>query len=567
MTGKDVEMTPQSSKAQPARTRYEHALEVVDTAAICLMRCVLAISGLLVLLTRPAPGRIGDWEKAVLLCYAAYSAALYYLAIRDKEAPPKKLTHWVDVAWYLALISLSGGTTSEFFLFFFFAILASSFQWGFNEGMRVTIASAVLSAAIGAAVLPTYEKWYGVLQPIYLVVLGYLIARWGDSEILLKKRLTLLRELNRLPNPRFGVEHAIGAILERLRSFYQADTCVIIMRKPDTTCLMHLADGNAAKPLLLSQSVPPEMSSILLALPSQCAAVYSARPRWSLRGGPGWQVHCTGFKHAELSVKYGEEAAQMLDTSSFVSVPVQRNSEGGRLFVTSNKYTFAGADMHFVRQLAAQLAPVIENMQLLDRIASEAAGDERQKISRDLHDSTIQPYVGLKIGLEAIRRKIAPDNPLAKEVDDLCQMTHQGIAELRRYVAGLKTSADAKHGDFLFREVWKQAERFRSFHGIDVEVNASPDEEINDRLAAEVIQIVNEGLSNIKRHTSSRRATVNLRRHEDRYIAQIINHGVQSGNTPRFMPRSISERAHHLGGRVDVQQWHDGTAVTVEIPL
>lgn len=560
-----TEMTSDSPKALPVRTRYEHALEAVDTPGICLMRCALALSGLFVLLTRPAQGQIGTWAYGVLFCYAAYSAALYYRATLHSDAMQSKVTHWVDVAWYLALVSLTGGTTSEFFLFFFFAILVSSFRWGFGEGMRVAIASALLSMAVGLAVLPNYEQWRGVLQPIYLVVLGYLIARWGESEILLKRRLMLLRELNRLPNPRFGVEQAIGTILERLRVFYEADTCFALMRKPDLSCLMHLADGNATKPLLLSQAVPQEMSRILLALPSQCAAVYSARPRWSFHHRASWHVHCTDAAHPEPSAKFGEQAANMLDTQSFVSVPLQRN-EGGRLYVTSNAQTFAASDMHFIRQLAAQLAPVIENIQLLDRIASEAAGDERQKISRDLHDSTIQPYVGLRIGLEALRRKVQAENPLAREIDDLCEMTQHGIGELRRYVADLKSPANQTQSDFLFREVWKQAERFKAFHGIEVEVNAAPDKDINDRLAAEVIQIVNEGLSNIKRHTTSRRATVNLRRHEDRYIAQIINHGVQS-NTHAFVPRSITERAQHLGGKVDIKQWQDGTAVTVEIPL
>jgi signal transduction histidine kinase len=566
VTPVEPHIEPNVTQAPRGRTRYEHALEAVDASGICLMRCALAISGLFVLLTRPALGRMGTWEYALLFCYSAYSAVLYYHASRHKDPLQSKATHWVDVAWYLALISLSGGTKSVFFLFFFFAILVSSFRWGFGEGMRVAVASAALSASVGFAVLPATEEWY-VLQPIYLVVLGYLIARWGESEILLKKRLTLLRELNRLSNPRFGVEQAIGTILERLRVFYDADTCLAIMRHSDVSWHMHLADGNAAKPLLLSQPVPQEMSRILLAVPQQCAAVYNASTRWSFNRRASWQVHCIDAAHPEPGAKLGEEAADMLDTRSFVSVPLQRNAGGGRLYVTSSRNTFMASDMHFIRQLAAQLAPVIENIQLLDRIASDAAGDERQKISRDLHDSTIQPYVGLKIGLQALRRKVHADNPIAKEIDDLCEMTQHGIGELRRYVADLRSPANNAEADFLFREVWKQAERFKTFHGIEVEVNASPNGEINDRLAAEVIQIVSEGLNNIKRHTASRRATVNLRRHEYRYITQIINHGPQSPSADAFVPRSISERAQHLGGKVDVQQWQDGTAVTVEIPL
>ncbi|MGH8729891.1 MAG: hypothetical protein ACREV9_17420, partial [Burkholderiales bacterium] len=392
------------AKSAVAPSRYELALEAVNPSGIALMRCILALSGLFILLVHlPETSRMARWTYASLFCYGVYSAALYYHATRRGEWAQSRVTHWLDVAWYLVLTGLSGGTKSLFFPFFFFAILVSSFRFGFSEGTKVTLASALLSSAIGFAVLTDTEQLQGLLQPIYLLVLGYLISRWGDSEILLKKRLALLRELNRLPNPRFGVDNAVGAILRRLRTFYTADACLAIIRVGESY-RMHLADEDETKPVLLSQPVPEEMSKVLLALPSQCAAVFNARRRWRLGRVARWQVHCTDADHSEPASKAGQEAANVLDTRSFVSVPLQRLSGDGRLYVTSGTRTFGQSDMHFIRQLAAQLAPVIENMQLLDRIASEAAGVERQKISRDLHDSTIQPYVGLKIGLEALRR-------------------------------------------------------------------------------------------------------------------------------------------------------------------
>src|SRR5678815_6129832 len=64
--------------------------------------------------------------------------------------------------------------------------------------------------------------------------------------------------------------------------------------------------------------------------------------------------------------------------------------------------------------------------------------DERQKISRDIHDSAIQPYIGLKLGLEALARKVPPDHPLYKDIARLVDMTSMEIAGLRRYVKGLK---------------------------------------------------------------------------------------------------------------------------------
>src|SRR5678809_1131489 len=64
--------------------------------------------------------------------------------------------------------------------------------------------------------------------------------------------------------------------------------------------------------------------------------------------------------------------------------------------------------------------------------------DERQKISRDIHDSAVQPYIGLKLALEALARKVPPDHPLYKDIARLVDMTSMEIAGLRRYVKGLK---------------------------------------------------------------------------------------------------------------------------------
>src|SRR4030095_15290804 len=100
--------------------------------------------------------------------------------------------------WYLLLVSLSSGTSSIFFFFFFFSIIVASFLWGFIEGLSVTIVAAVLCAAIGFAAAPSgtaFELNRLLLRPIYLVVLGYMIAYWGGFEIQLKRRLALLKEV------------------------------------------------------------------------------------------------------------------------------------------------------------------------------------------------------------------------------------------------------------------------------------------------------------------------------------------------------------------------------------
>jgi signal transduction histidine kinase len=235
----------------------------------------------------------------------------------------------------------------------------------------------------------------------------------------------------------------------------------------------------------------------------------------------------------------------------------------------SRKERFGPSDIPFLRHVVDQLMPVVETVRLLDSLASEAAGKERRRISLDLHDSTIQPYLGLKLGLESLSRKADPANPLAGELEELCRVTNESIAELRRYVCDLKMRPPGDSGSLL-EAAQHQANRFSGLYGMDVELNVSPpDLRLNDRLTAEVMQIVGESLSNIGRHTDSRRATINLSRRGQRFLAQVINHGGDP-DTPwqSFRPESITQRATQLGGIAEVSGQADGgTAVTVEIPL
>ena len=88
-----------------------------------------------------------------------------------------------------------------------------------------------------------------------------------------------------------------------------------------------------------------------------------------------------------------------------------------------------------------------------------------------------------------------------------------------------------------------------------------------DRLTAEVLQIVREGLSNICRHTSARRGAVLLRCSE-RFLLIEINNESCGKAPPTFLPRSISARAAALGGTASVRQGpHGSTVVCVEIPV
>ena len=227
---------------------------------------------------------------------------------------------------------------------------------------------------------------------------------------------------------------------------------------------------------------------------------------------------------------------------------------------------FTRADAQFLSQISAQVFPVIENIELLDRIASEAASEERKKIAHDLHDTVIQPYIGLQIGLHALRKKAFADNPLCDDLDRLKDMASQVVADLRHF-AGRFNSRSAQGESAFLDSLHRQAEQVRKFYGIEITVSIDGPFAISDRLAAEVHHVVSEGLSNIRKHTSARHGAIKLRCVEGWLNIHIENDG-DDVPAEAFTPRSISLRAAALGGRAKVLQTQGGrTAVHIEIPV
>src|SRR6185503_16220806 len=126
-----------------------------------------------------------------------------------------------------------------------------------------------------------------------------------------------------------------------------------------------------------------------------------------------------------------------------------------------------------LKQAIDHFIAIAENIRLVDQMASDAAEEERKRIARDIHDSIIQPYIGLQMGLVGVRRRLsAPPNDAdnsdetllkivndaAADTDRLIEMTADGISDLRGYVHVLRDAGDS--GDSLMSAVRRFALKF-----------------------------------------------------------------------------------------------------------
>ena len=548
-------------------------LERHGTEVLALLRVVLALGGLIAVQLEPSVGR---HATVTLLFYLLHACiALVHGAYRQ-DLLRARYWHWLDLAWCIALISVSGGK-AIFYFFILYPVGIAAFRRGSGEGLSVlatAIAGCLLIPVLQASGLTHPPQWRDIsLRCGLLLLFGLPLALGAGLEGLQRKRLALIGRLNHVPNARFGPAPLITATLQRLRDFYRAENCIAVMTGDDGPSL-YVADATEDLPSLLDE-YGPALLRRLLALPPGCTVISTAPRPWA---HPLSTTHRLGdINDADDGARGAALSAsralnETFATAVWCSVPLElRGVPLGRLYLLAPRDKVGPGDIRLLQQAMEQLMPLVETVELLDGWASGAAEMERRKISLDLHDSTIQPYLGLKLGLESLRRKLDAHNPLRADVDELCRMTTESLAELRSQVRGLG-SKPLPRSALLMEGARRQARLFGSFYGIEVTLNFLTPLNLNDRLSAEILQMIGEGLSNIGRHTRSRHATLNLSCRDQNFVVEIIDHAPEEQAPPcewrSFTPESLSRRARQIGGWLTVAARPEGgSLVRIDVPL
>lgn len=206
----------------------------------------------------------------------------------------------------------------------------------------------------------------------------------------------------------------------------------------------------------------------------------------------------------------------------------------------------------------------------------QAQEEERRRVARELHDSTVQALVALSNHLEALT---LDQEALPPAVNQRVRKM-QGIAsaaseETRRFCRDLRPPALDDLG--LLPCLEELAADFRREHGLAVAVQVrGPARRLAPEVELALYRIVQEALSNVRRHARAREASVHLRFFPDAVRVMVRDDG-QGCELPEHLAdltasgrlglAGIYERAHLLGGQAEIRSAPGrGTTVWVELP-
>jgi PAS domain S-box-containing protein len=230
---------------------------------------------------------------------------------------------------------------------------------------------------------------------------------------------------------------------------------------------------------------------------------------------------------------------------------------------------FLKKDLELLRLFAGQVAIAIRQAQLRRERQRSAVVQERERLSRELHDGAIQSLYAVTLGLATTAMRA--DDPSIRE--QLAGMIHQidsVILDLRNHIFELRSTVLlGRELDDALRRV---AHDFELRSG--VATRALMDDGVAEQLAGraqEIVQIVMEALSNVGRHSRARTCVVRLARESGRVMVRVEDDGV--GFDPRSTEnageglRNIRARVSRLDGECEVESAPDaGTRVKISLP-
>jgi signal transduction histidine kinase len=184
----------------------------------------------------------------------------------------------------------------------------------------------------------------------------------------------------------------------------------------------------------------------------------------------------------------------------------------GNLYLTEKDGGFDEEDEQLLLVLAAQAGAAIENALLSERLRSLAVQEERDRISRELHDGVIQSLFSIGMGLEAARPLIGADPDRADtRLSDAVDGIDNAIRELRNHIFHLRPRHAAELG--LSRGLAELAREFEvnALVRPRLDIDQGLEEIVPPALVPDLLQVVREALANAAKHADASTVTIEAR--------------------------------------------------------
>jgi signal transduction histidine kinase len=233
---------------------------------------------------------------------------------------------------------------------------------------------------------------------------------------------------------------------------------------------------------------------------------------------------------------------------------------------------FAADDLSILQILANQAAIALENDRLTFLLRDLAVLEERERISKELHDGVIQSIYSVGLNLQASLSLLSSQPGRGvQRIEDAIRELDNVVRDVRNYIFELRPRLMEERGlESAIRELVRELEVNTTAHAT-VKLASQVCDALEPQDQVHVIQVTREILSNISRHAQATHVRVVAEVRDGAFALDIEDDGV--GFNPGTVRRghgldNMTARVEALGGTLSITPGSEGgTLHAVRVPL
>lgn len=399
-----------------------------------------------------------------------------------------------------------------------------------DESLPFPLDTAVVVAAVG---LLSIGYWRFAIERVRA-----LDAVVNQRNAELEQRNAAARALHRVSvatTVLTDLDQVLGMVVDQARTLLAADVCLLVLTGPDGELALRASSGPAGV----------------------------VDPRGSGPGSDALRFIPPEFSHVQLAA------------------PLRRGGRTiGQLFVGCREARgFSVDDVETLSSFANQAAIALENARLQERLRELAVVAERERIAREMHDGLAQVlgYVNTKSQAVETLLEGGRIEDARTQLAELSAAARSVYVDIREAILGLRSPILPGVG--LVGAIEEYVRRFANASKLAVTVEATAAARqvgLPSEVEAQVFRIVQEALTNVRKHAAARRALLGVRVEHGDLILTIDDDGRGfdtaqdvSADWPQFGLVTLRERAASIGGSLAWERpsGADGTRVRLNVPV
>ena len=492
---------------------------------IAFARVLVSAIALLAIWADPTePARYASLIYVIAASYASASIAALVRLRRRNTLPHREaiLGHGIDVTVAAALTLFTDGPNSPFFTFFIYALLSAAYRWGMFETLLTAAASAVLMLVEAMLVNGynlglTFGQVEGefdinrlIMRLFYLWTIGICVGYLGETAHQRRLEAAGIASLGREAWLNAGNGLLKSVLCPVMRLFGSTRAVIALKGHAGKVAVWRSELAPDSKDLATTRSFEDSRTSMHLF--DSSAEAWHAIVRFDNSIDV---VMLDAQRHRIRSATPTDAIRSFMESvkcRSAISVPVLfRDSVIGRAFLLEPGIPLFEREsaVRLGQRIASEIAPAAHNVFRLRRLRSRAEAGERARIARELHDGSLQSIAAAELRIEVVRRKIARSAP--EEADELSYVQDVLTAEIRS-LRGLTRRMQAAFSapNELQTTLSDLVSRFERETRIAVRFESDVVAPVPPRTRYEIVRIVQEGLTNVRKHSGARHVSVRV---------------------------------------------------------